>query len=53
MISKNNNDGALKRAYHQPKFHIYGNINSLTAQISPGTGMNDNQGGGNQKSQPL
>lgn len=52
MISENNNDGALKRAYHQPEFHIYGSINSLTAAISPGMGMNDNGGGGNQKSQP-
>jgi hypothetical protein len=52
MTSENNNDRVLKRAYHQPEFHSYGNINHLTASTLPTGQFFDNGTGGNQKSVP-
>ena len=33
MISENNNNKSVKQAYHQPEFHIYGNVSNLTNNV--------------------
>ena len=38
-----------KHSYNAPRLEQYGNLRDLTRQVTGGTGKNDNQGGGNQK----
>ncbi len=40
-----------KQTYHKPELSMYGNIRVMTRQVPPGSGKNDNLGGGNQKTQ--
>lgn len=40
---------AAKKPYKKPDFRTYGTLSSITRNIAGGTGMNDNGGGGNQK----
>jgi hypothetical protein len=49
MNSDNPSPEQSKQSYDTPKLERYGNLRDLTRQVVNGTGMNDNQGGGNQK----
>ena len=42
----------VKKAYVPPRLQRFGNIREITQNLPPGSGMNDNAGGGNQKTAP-
>ena len=42
----------VKKPYAPPQLQRFGNIREITQNLPPGGGMNDNAGGGNQKTAP-
>lgn len=49
---KSDDNAVAKKPYHRPVLEVYGDIRKLTRNISPGMNMNDNAGGGPEKTSP-